>query len=66
MGSNEGHQSASFVIRLWLESDEPPTPPDWRWRVVHVQSGAERYGDRWADLLAFIAARAGAALNLRG
>ncbi|MHB8621702.1 MAG: hypothetical protein ACYDAG_19415, partial [Chloroflexota bacterium] len=47
----------SFIIRLWLEAADQRRP-DWRWRVVHVQSGTERYGRNWEELSAFIGQRA--------
>ena len=53
-------RDASFVIRLWLETRKPGFPPEWRWHVIHVQSGHERYGYRLADLMDFIGDKSGA------
>jgi hypothetical protein len=45
----------SFVIRVWLEERARPTAPEWRWHILHVQSGRRRYVRSVHDLLAFIA-----------
>ena len=52
-------RGVSFVIRLWLESDRDRLPPEWRWKVLHVQSGHERLGRRFGDLLAFVEQESG-------
>ena len=52
-------RGVSFVIRLWLESDRDRVPPEWRWKVLHVQSGHERHGRRLRDLMAFIEEESG-------
>lgn len=52
-------RGVSFVIRLWLESDRARLPPEWRWTILHVQSGHERHGRRFGDLMAFVEAEAG-------
>lgn len=44
----------SFVMTLWLEPQEMEADPEWRWRVVHVQSGEQVYFRRLADVLAFV------------
>lgn len=50
---------ALFVISLWLEPTPMQHKPEWRWRVVMVQSGEERYFHRLGDLLAYVGAIAG-------
>ncbi len=46
-------ESVSFVLRLWLDSTEATTPA-WRWKIHHVQTGAERYCRSLPDVLDFV------------
>ena len=46
-------EGVSFVLRLWLDSTEE-TPPAWRWKIHHVQTGAERYCRSLPDVLDFV------------
>jgi hypothetical protein len=46
-------------MRLWLERDRDRLPPEWRWKVLHVQSGHERNGRRLSDLLTFVEQESG-------
>ena len=46
--------SASFVLRLWLETREAGSP-EWRWQVHHVQSGEDQYFRSLAEVLEFVA-----------
>ena len=48
----QGRMGASFVMTLWLEPTEGGAQPEWRWRVVEVRTGAQRYFRRLADLMA--------------
>lgn len=52
-------RGVSFVIRLWLESDQDRLPPEWRWKALHVQSGHERLGRRFRDLMVFVEEESG-------
>ena len=45
-------ESHSFVVRLWLEDDEPVT---WRGHVTHVPGGERRQVKRLRDITDFIA-----------
>ena len=45
--------SASFVLRLWLETREAGSP-EWRWQVHHVQTGDKRYFHSLTDVLEFV------------
>ena len=48
-------QVQSFVIRLWRESGGyPGEPPEWRGRVIHVQSGRHTYFRDLATLVRFL------------
>lgn len=49
----------SFVITVWLEPQEAEASPEWRWRVVHTQSGDEANFTRLAEVLAFITTQSG-------
>ncbi|MDO8751593.1 MAG: hypothetical protein Q7K03_10710 [Dehalococcoidia bacterium] len=49
----------SFVMTLWLEPRETPADPEWRWRVVEVPTGEQRYFRRLDDLLAYVSEKAG-------
>lgn len=62
MVAHAGSQSetVSFVMRLWLEGGRQESG-QWRWHVHHVQSGEERYFRKLADVLAFVAEKAGVA-----
>ena len=57
---NEGIplRGVSFVMTLWLEGREVEGPPEWRWRVRHVQSGEERCFSRLTEVLAYIEEKA--------
>jgi hypothetical protein len=46
--------TASFVLRLWLES-AGSKDCIWRWQVYHVQSGRQRYFGGLKDMLEFVA-----------
>ena len=48
----------SFVITLWLEPTEGDQP-EWRWRVTEMETGAQRYFRKLADMLAYVSERAG-------
>lgn len=52
-------KTVSFVMTLWLEPREVPAEPEWRWRVVQVQTGEHRYFRRLSDLLAHVSEKAG-------
>lgn len=52
-------RDVSFVIRLWLEPQEQAGPPQWRWRVLHVQSGDEAHFHSLRDVLAYVETRCG-------
>jgi hypothetical protein len=54
-----GAERRSFVLLLWLEPGAGRGAPEWRWRVRWVQTGEEACFRRTADVLAFIAERAG-------
>ena len=56
-GSQSG--SSSFVITLWLEPQKAKAEPEWRWRVVHTQTGRQSHFHRLNDVLAFIAGESG-------
>ncbi|MBI4495205.1 MAG: hypothetical protein HY690_20710 [Chloroflexi bacterium] len=56
-----GSPGVSFVVRLWLERREVADEPEWRFKVIHVQSGEQTYGRSLADLLAFVERQAGVA-----
>ena len=43
----------SFVLRLWLEPTDGGSP-EWRWKVLHVQTGQERYFRSLAAVLEFV------------
>ncbi len=58
-GQGSGGGAASFVLTLWLEPREVEAVPEWRWRVVHVQTGQQEYFQRLTDVLAFITSRSG-------
>lgn len=47
-------KDVSFILRLWLEPQEKPGSPDWRWWVQHVQSGEETHFQRLAELLNYV------------
>ena len=57
---NEGIslRGVSFVMTLWLEGREVEGPPEWRWRVRHVQSGEERCFCRLTEVLSYIEEKA--------
>ena len=57
--SHQGRKGVSFVMTLWLEPTETGGHPEWRWRVVEVRTGAQRYFRRLADLLAYVSEKAG-------
>jgi len=40
----------SFVVRLWADTTTQPAQPEWRFHVLHVQSGKEAYGRTFAEL----------------
>lgn len=52
-------RSLSFVMTLWLEPMDPPGQAEWRWRVVQVLTGEQRYFRSLADLLAYVSDEAG-------
>lgn len=56
---SELRHSATFVITLWIEGPVRPQQPDWRWRVIEVESGERRYFWRLADVLLYVSERAG-------
>jgi hypothetical protein len=47
------------VITVWLEPREAEASPEWRWRVVHAQTGEEASFTRLAEVLAFITTQSG-------
>ena len=47
-------------MTVWLESQGTGTEPEWRWRVVHVQTGKESYLRGLSDVVAFISLESGA------
>ena len=49
----------SFVMTVWLESQEAGAEPVWSWRVTHVQTGELAYTRRFNDVLAFITNQSG-------
>ena len=51
-------RGVSFVMTLWLEGREVEGPPEWRWRVRHVQSGEERCFCRLTEVLSYIEEKA--------
>jgi|ETN01SMinimDraft_4_1059930.scaffolds.fasta_scaffold06171_4 hypothetical protein len=51
----------SFVLTVWLESQEVEADPVWSWRVTHVQTGKLAYTRRLDDVLAFINSQSGLA-----
>lgn len=62
-----GTWAASFVARIWLES-EPNGDPKWRGHVQHVQSDLSGFFDDLHTLKAFVervSGIAGPALRLR-
>ncbi len=59
MGPRTDHPRVSFVIRLWLELRTREAPPEWRWWILHVQSGRERCGRRFEDLIQFVRDQSG-------
>ena len=59
--STGSYQAATFIVRLWRESDQQPgRSVDWRGVAVHVQSGAERAVHDTDDVINFIQAWLGA------
>jgi hypothetical protein len=46
-------------MTLWLEPSSVLEEPEWRWRVIQVQTGERRYFRRLRDLLAYVSERAG-------
>lgn len=50
----EAAWGTSFVMKLWLEQGNQEGPPDWRWRVRHIQSGDESYFRNMSAMLKFI------------
>ena len=48
-------ENASFVFRLWMETNNYEGVSQWRWKAYHVQSGDERYCDSLAEVLEFVA-----------
>jgi len=55
--STGSYQAATFIVRLWRESDQQPgEEADWRGTAVHVQSGAERGVHGTDDVINFIQA----------
>ncbi len=44
----------SFVLTVWLESQEIEADPVWSWRVTHVQTGKLAYTRLLDEVLAFI------------
>ena len=52
-------EPVSFVILLWLEPRVGVAEPEWRWRVKQVQTGEQVHFWRLADVLAYVASRAG-------
>lgn len=55
----KGPERVSFVMVLWLEEGEFPEGPEWRWRVIRVQTGKKKYFRRVSDVLAYVSAEAG-------
>jgi hypothetical protein len=49
----------SFVLTVWLESQEIEADPVWSWRVTHVQTGKLAYTRQLDDVLAFIKTQSG-------
>jgi hypothetical protein len=49
----------SFVLTVWLESQDIEADPVWSWRVTHVQTGKLAYTRRLDDVLAFINSQSG-------
>ncbi len=48
-------QIQSFVIRFWQEPrEQPEQSPEWRGRIVHVQSGRHIYFRDLTTLVAFL------------
>jgi hypothetical protein len=45
----------SFVVKIWLEEDEPPR---WRGHITHVPGGERRYVEGASDIVDFIASYA--------
>lgn len=58
-GRERTGESVSFVMSLWMEPREVEADPEWRWRVLHVQSGEESYFKNLDDLLEFVATKSG-------
>lgn len=46
-------QHVSFVMRLWLERGDSDVP-EWRWHILHVQSGQGRAFRSLSDVLDFV------------
>jgi len=59
VGPTEGNEGVSFVLALWAESREAGAGQEWRWRVVHVQSGEQAYFNHLSEVLAFVASESG-------
>ncbi len=59
VGPLEGNEGVSFVLALWAESREAGAGQEWRWRVVHVQSGEQAYFNHLSEVLAFVASESG-------
>ena len=49
----------SFVLTVWLESQDIEADPVWSWRVTHVQTGKLAYTRQLDDVLAFINSQSG-------
>lgn len=52
-------RGSSFVMTLWLELSSGQKEPEWRWRVIQVQTGERRYFHRLSDLLAYVSEQTG-------
>lgn len=57
-----------FVVRCWNEKlDKPASPPEWRMRVMHINSKTERHSDDLREISKFIEdALAASAVGDRG
>ncbi len=53
------HPGSTFVMTLWLEPRSVQEDPEWRWRVIQVQTGERRYFRRLSDLLAYVSNQTG-------
>ena len=54
---NTGENTAcSFVVRIWVDTDDEPMAQLWRGRVTAIPSGDQKYFDDLSELNDFIAA----------